>query len=204
MTQLSMRHNLLVARHNVELFWTILAGCDGLYPVGQVRIFLPFNPSKAFSLFVFFVRACATALTIYFVGLSGLYRIAPFRAVFSSYRMEPGGLAPDCFVGSLRFEHLGGGRLFRWTTTNWNVLGHLRFYISADRMSKDTIFLAVAFHCMIKIYWSYSGGSQDFFLSDFAAGTIKGYLTEKIVTIKRQKVDDGQVAPIMTSAADWN
>lgn len=49
-----------------------------------------------------------------------------------------------------------------------------------------------------------SVGSNDFVFYCFDMSTVQGYPAERIAVVKRQKVDDGPVVPIMTPAVDVN
>lgn len=53
--------------------------------------------------------------------------------------------------------------------------------------------------------WSLSGGSTEYLAYNFATGTAKGYQTERIAPVKRQKVDDGLVVAVVafTVDVDW-
>lgn len=59
-------------------------------------------------------------------------------------------------------------------------------------------------HRATEVDWPSSGGSDDFVAYNFATATVQGYPPEKIAPIKRQKVGDGRLLPVMTPAVDVN
>lgn len=68
----------------------------------------------------------------------------------------------------------------------------------------DLFFVGLAFHRVTKIDWFPSGSSDDFLSQDFATSTIKGYPTERLAPVDRQKVNDDRVVFELVPAVDVN
>lgn len=114
------------------------------------------------------------------------------------------GAAPDYFVGSFLFYHVGGGILFRLPTPIRNFLRHFGFYTVAERMRRDPALVVLALYRVTEIEWPISGDSGEFIAYDLATDTVQVYPAEKNAPVKRQKVDDGSVVPAMAPSVDVN
>lgn len=71
-------------------------------------------------------------------------------------------------------------------------------------MRLDPIFLFMPSHRMTKIGWSSSGGYDDFFAYDYATGSVQSYPDEKNALVKRQKVHNSPMVPVIVPAVDMS
>lgn len=94
--------------------------------------------------------------------------------------------------------------LFRLPTVLIKLFRHPAFYRIAERMRMDPVVVRPGFHRVAKVGLSPSGGSDDFFLYEYATGTIQGLPAERTVPMKCQKVYDGPVRPESAPAVDVN
>lgn len=76
--------------------------------------------------------------------------------------------APNYFVGSLRFDLVGGGILFWFPTTLVNILSYVGVYEVTERIRRDLIFGALVLHCETDTYWFSFGCFDNFVCYDFA------------------------------------
>lgn len=115
-----------------------------------------------------------------------------------------GGAEQDDYIGSLQFNHMGGGMLLLSTTSLVDILSHFWFYRNAKKMGKEPVLFALALHGVTDIYWFWSGGSNDFRSQNVVTGAMNGYLTEIIAPEKRQKLANGPVMAVLASCVDVN
>lgn len=71
-------------------------------------------------------------------------------------------------------------------------------------MRLNPVLVAFVFRNVSKIDLSSSVGSDDLLSYDFATGTMRGYLVEISVSVKREQVDDGSVVFELESTANVN
>lgn len=114
------------------------------------------------------------------------------------------GAAPNYYVGTLWFAHVGPGMLFPLQTLLVNIVSHFGFYRFAERMCMYLVLVAMAFQRVSEVNWPSCGGSDDFLSYDFSTVTVPGYPAEGFASIKRQKVGDGPMVPALTPADDVN
>lgn len=89
-------------------------------------------------------------------------------------------------------------------TTFVNVISQFSFYRNAERIYMDPALVALKFHRAAEVDWSSSSSSGNFLSSDFAIGTVQGFLPERIAPMNRQNVDDAPVILGATPAIDVN
>lgn len=63
-------------------------------------------------------------------------------------------MVPDCFVGSMRFNDVEGGILFRLLTPVSNVLSHFGLYKVAERRRLVLVLVSLASYRATEIDWS--------------------------------------------------
>lgn len=68
----------------------------------------------------------------------------------------------------------------------------------------DPVLTALAFHRVTQTDWFSSSGPDGFISCDFFTSTVQGYPAERAPPVKRQKVDDGPVMPVMAPAIHVN
>lgn len=110
----------------------------------------------------------------------------------------------DYFVGTLRFDDVEGGILFRLTTLILNVLSHFESYKVSERTRRDPVFVFLAFYRKMKIDRSSSCRSNDFVAYDLATRTVQAYPAEKIAPVMRRMVDNGLAVPVIARAVHVN
>lgn len=112
------------------------------------------------------------------------------------------GVAPDYYVRSMRLDVVEGGMSFRLPTVLVNVLIYFGFYRIAEKMRMDSVLVSLAFYCVTEIDWSSSGSSDDFLSYDSAKNIMHDYPAERIAPVKRQKIDDDPVVPVLAPTVD--
>lgn len=105
-------------------------------------------------------------------------------------------MAPDDFVGSIRFDHVRRGMLIKLQTSLLNTLSHFWFSKVAERMCMDPVLVFLAYHQVTKINGSSYVAFHNFSYI-FAMSTIQGHPAVKIVSVKHEKFRDGPVVPNM-------
>lgn len=68
----------------------------------------------------------------------------------------------------------------------------------------DSVLVTLAFRSVTVIDWSSSGDFNAFAFYNLSTGTMKGYSAERIAQVKRQKVGDRPVTPVMAPAVNVN
>lgn len=68
----------------------------------------------------------------------------------------------------------------------------------------EPVLIALAFHRVTEVHWSLSGGTDNLIACDFATGAVQGYPDERLALLKRQKVDDNPVVPVLEPAVGVN
>lgn len=197
-TLLHIRHNLLVAWHNVENDSITPADRGGLYQ------FLPSWWDEYEFPYLLFIQT--PLVSSYYSGLflpgnsDDIHRvitlpISEFAILAGVYLLlyPAEGAAPEYYVGSFRFDHVESGMLFRLSISLVNVLSHFGFYRIAEKMHMDHVLAALLYHSVTEIDWFSSGSSDYFLLYNFATGTMQGYTAEILALVKRRKINDGPV-----------
>lgn len=117
-------------------------------------------------------------------------------------RYAAGRAVPEYYAGSLRSDNVVVAMLFRLATPLIDVLSQFGFSKTAEKIIIDSVLTALAFHRVTKVDWFSSGDPDDFLANDFPTSTMRDNSADSLAPVKRQKVDDGPVRPVLAPAAD--
>lgn len=141
-----MKYYLFVRWHNIETLLIMTASHGGLYPnlvilVDRVRVLLSVFRSDGVG-FLYYSGLCICR------GSEDIRRVVTLLicgfAIVASvlvllYAAERA--APDYYVWSLRFDHVGDGMLIRLPTFLVDVPGHFLFHKISEKMHRDPYLL---------------------------------------------------------------
>lgn len=68
----------------------------------------------------------------------------------------------------------------------------------------DPVLTALAFHQINEVHWYSSEGPDGFGSYNFATETVRGRLAERLAPLKRYKINDGPVVPMLDPSVGVN
>lgn len=78
------------------------------------------------------------------------------------------------------------------------------FYDINEMMRMEPVLTALLLYLLTKVYWSSSGGPDELHAYDFNLSTVHGFPAKSYTPVKRQKVDESPVVPVMSPYIDVN
>lgn len=110
------------------------------------------------------------------------------------------GARASYYIHNLRFDHMGGSRLFRFPVKVLDAFKYFSIYKFALRLRTDLILTAMAFHRCCEVSWEMTAVHDGLGSYDFLTGEVYRLKDESIPTVKWVSIDDGAPVSVVLPA----